>query len=107
LILFRSRSIPARIIRGLAGATYDHVGILFKQRHDASGYLIDATGKVGVAAINLTSFFTERNYNQFERIVWRKLYVYRDDEFYTKFVRFANRELGKKYKLTMKKLLNR
>jgi hypothetical protein len=91
ILLFRSRSISARIMRGLANTPYDHVGILFKRRNNDTGYLIDATGNIGVAAIDLQAFFENNNHTKFEKIVLRKLHVHRTEDFYTNFVRFANR----------------
>ena len=91
ILLFRSRSVSARILRGIANTPYDHVGILFKRRWNETGYLIDATGSLGVAAIDLHAFFANNNHKKFEKIVLRKLHVHRTEDFYTNFVRFANR----------------
>jgi hypothetical protein len=91
ILLFRSRSISAKIMRGLANTPYDHVGILFKRKNNETGYLIDATANIGVAAIDLTAFLENQNHKKFEKIVLRKLNVHRTEDFYTNFVRFANR----------------
>jgi hypothetical protein len=91
ILLFRSRSISAKIMRGLANTPYDHVGILFKRKNNETGYLIDATANIGVAAIDLQAFFENSNHKKFEKIVLRKLHFHRSEDFYTAFVRFANR----------------
>lgn len=58
---------------------------------------------MGVACVNLQSFFDNVNMTKFEKICVRRLHMERDEEFYSKFVKFTNESIGKKYQLSVRK----
>ena len=62
---------------------------------------------MGVACVNLFSFFANVNLSKFEKICVRRLHMIRDEEFYKTFVAFVNESIGKKYDLSISRALKK
>ena len=107
ILLFRGKSSNAKTLRLVMGnSPYDHVGIFLKDLQKKI-YLVEATGNFGVSAISFQHFVQNEWYKSYEKLVFRKLECEKDDEYYNKFINFANQVLGKKYVLNARKLLQR
>jgi hypothetical protein len=85
---------------------YDHVGILLRDLR-GNVYLVEATGKSGVTAVDMHHFLLNKWHDLYKKLVYRPLVFDKDDDFYRTFIRFANSVLGKKYSLTIKKLMRK
>ena len=62
---------------------------------------------MGVACVNLQSFFATVNLSKFEKICVRRLHMDRDEEFYKTFTAFANESIGKEYKFSLRKVMKK
>ena len=91
-------------MRTFARSPYDHVGI-FLVDPSKKVYLLEATGKAGVTAIDMHHFLQNDWHKLYKKLAYRKLICEKDDEFYRTFIRFANTVLGRKYSLSIKKLM--
>lgn len=97
------------ITRGVTYSDYDHVAMVLKFEGDSNEkddvYIIDAT----LDGVNVTSWETVWGYKDiiYKKIVWRRLFIKRDDIFISRLTSFVQSVNKKKYSLSVTKLLKR
>lgn len=91
--------------RKLTHSAYDHVAMVLTFTDDDDIYLLEATSE-GVHVVSWTDMkiFKDRIYS---KIVWRKLYSDRNDEFWEILETFVNAVEDRKYNISIGKLLKR
>ena len=79
ILLFKGKSISAKMTRKLTHSEYDHVAMVLTFSGDDNIYLLEATSDgVHVVSWNELMRFKDAIYS---KIVWRRLYADRDDNF--------------------------
>lgn len=106
LILFKGKSISAKIQRSLTGSEYDHIGIILKYANDDI-VILDSCGNRGVGLISWRAFINLKFFKLYHKIVWRKLEAKRNEQFINKLDKFIRFALKKKYCCSLTKLLRK
>lgn len=105
ILLFKGKKLGSKITRGITNSEFDHIGMVLKFEDDEEVYMLDAT----LAGVNITSWRQLWSYKDklYSKIVWRKLYIKRNDEFIERLSIFVKAVHKKKYSLKISKLLTR
>eukprot|EP00742_Colponemidia_sp_Colp-10_P002997 GILJ01003198.1.p1 GENE.GILJ01003198.1~~GILJ01003198.1.p1 ORF type:complete len:467 (+),score=67.59 GILJ01003198.1:137-1537(+) len=106
IILFRSKDAVAKMQRSFTRSHWDHVGVILRYR-DGDIALFEATGLEGVAICTWNEFMHHKWHLLYPRLALRRLYVDRTRARVTQLETFIKEVIGKPYKLTAKKLMNR
>jgi len=104
VLLFTGKNLGAATVRTFSKSPYDHIGIFLRDPHGKI-YLLEATGKAGVTAIDMHHFLQNDWHKLYTKLAFRKLHTEKDDNFYRTYIKFANTVLGKKYQISVKKLM--
>lgn len=108
LLLFKSVHFAAKLQRTVTYSKYDHVGLTVRAFDDV--YLYDSVYNGGVQLTHWNDFKKHEYYKDYMRIAYRKLDI--KDEALKKQIQenlftFVTEHTGKKYELSLKKLLKR
>lgn len=106
LILFKGKSVAAKLQRGVTNSRYDHVAIILCYSTGDIA-ILEATGTEGVAIVQWDDFMRYGWHLLYNRIAFRKLLMDRSTETLTKLEAFIDSTRGKKYKISPKKLLKK
>lgn len=98
LLLFRSKSVAAKMQRAVTGSKYDHVAFLLKLE-DEQVALLETTSQTGVQVLFWEDFMRYKWHLLYTRLVYRKLDVQRTNEVLSKVSSFISEVSGKKYRL--------
>ncbi|CAG9318683.1 unnamed protein product [Blepharisma stoltei] len=98
VLLFRSKSIPAKMQRAVTGSKYDHVAFLLKLQ-DEQVALLESTSQTGVQVLLWEDFMRYQWHLLYTRLVYRKLNIERTDQFLDSTAEFLTEVSGKKYRL--------
>jgi PH domain/Permuted papain-like amidase enzyme, YaeF/YiiX, C92 family len=104
LLLFQAKTVGAKIQRGIAGSSFDHVAMLLCY---SSGKIavLEATASSGVSLVDWSEFRTNKWINLYSKIIYRKLEVERNLSLLTELENFVNNVKGKKFGLSAKKMI--
>ncbi|CDJ40367.1 PH domain-containing protein, putative, partial [Eimeria tenella] len=106
ILLFRTLKFNARVQRLITRGTYDHVGMVLRNRR-GEVYILECMGDTGVILTAWSSLVNNKWYRVYQRIVWRRLYWAVSEEKLFALLQFLKSVIGKDYKLTLAKLLTR
>ena len=97
--------MSSKLTQKLTYSDFDHVAMVLTFVDDDDIYLLDATTE----GVHIRSWSDIRKYKDecYSKIVWRKLYADRDDLFWEILQTFVEAVQGKKYKITISKLLKK
>jgi len=103
--LFSGKSFSSKITRKLTHSQYDHVAMVVTFEDDDEIYLLEATSE----GVHLVSWNEIRKYRDqiFSKVVWRRLYTERNDDFCDILGTFIKAVANKKYSISLSKLLTR
>ncbi|CAG9331344.1 unnamed protein product [Blepharisma stoltei] len=103
LILFKGKSVAAKLQRSVLRGRYDHVALLLCY---SSGdiAILEATEDNGVSIVHWDDFLRYGWYKLYKRIAFRKLTMDRSEETLLKLENFIEHTKGKKYKISYKKV---
>jgi hypothetical protein len=104
ILLFRGRDRSASILRSVTRASYDHVALLLKTAQ-GEVLILEATGKSGVQAVSWTSFKAWHWHKCYQHLAVRRVYFDRQADLLKSFREWVMSVLGKRYSLTVKKLM--
>jgi hypothetical protein len=79
ILLFTGKTFSSKMTRKLTNSEYDHVAMVITFEEDADIHFLEATSQ-GVHIVSwreMSKYFSQ----MYSKIVWRKLYADRDDEF--------------------------
>lgn len=94
MILFRGNSANCVLQRTFTRAEYDHVAMILKF-NSGTLYFFEATGYYGVGICQWSDMVTEKWYQLYDKIAFRKLNVERNQAFLTKMQHFVNQNMAK------------
>jgi len=103
LILFKGKSVAAKLQRSVLRGRYDHVALLLCYSTGDIA-ILEATGDEGVAIVQWDDFLRYGWHRLYKRIALRKLTMNRTEETLTKLQEFIDNARGKKYKISYKKV---
>ena len=106
IILFTGKHFGARVTRSVTQSNWDHVAMIVKFEGEEDDItFIEATG----AGVGFNDWTTLKKYRDrlYSKVVYRKLYVERDNEMLDGLEKFVNEAYGKKYALNATKLLSK
>lgn len=101
LVLFTGVDMQARLIRGVTGSKYDHVGMLVKYEKSGQVLIFESLAGKGVSRWDWQEY-QQNNYwsDNYSKIVYRRLVgVERDEEFRKKVQEFMIETVGKPYRM--------
>jgi hypothetical protein len=104
VLLFRGKDRPASILRSVTRASYDHVALLLKTAQ-GDVLILEATGKSGVQAVSWASFKSWHWHKCYQHLAVRRVYFDRNPDLLKSFREWVMSVLGKRYSLTVKKLM--
>ncbi|KAL4500404.1 hypothetical protein ABPG72_003355 [Tetrahymena utriculariae] len=108
LILFRGKSIEARLQRAFTGSDFDHVALVLKYSTSDLFVMEALGGKIGkVILFRWNLFQKNRWYEFYDKIVYRKLNMNRTNQALTNLEKFIQYALNKKYKFTLGKIMRK
>ena len=111
ILLFRGKKINNKLLRGITGSKYDHVGLVIKG--PAGPYLFDATGD-GICLHTFKKFHRKKWYRPYQYVCRRALkwkneetgkYVPMPERYVDKLHTFVEATVGMHYRLTPSSLL--
>lgn len=105
ILLFRGKTFASKMTRKFTSSDYDHVAMVLTFQDDDEIYLLEATSD-GVHVVSWSDLNRFRD-QIYSKIVWRKLYANRDDDFCEILSTFVEAVEDKKYKITLGKLCRR
>eukprot|EP00357_Protocruzia_adherens_P033023 CAMPEP_0115000164 /NCGR_PEP_ID=MMETSP0216-20121206/16592_1 /TAXON_ID=223996 /ORGANISM="Protocruzia adherens, Strain Boccale" /LENGTH=592 /DNA_ID=CAMNT_0002365205 /DNA_START=36 /DNA_END=1814 /DNA_ORIENTATION=+ len=106
ILLFRGDSFGSKVQRSFTRSAYDHVGLLLRYDNDKIGVL-ESTGLEGVGIVTWDQFMSYKWHLLYSRLVYRQMDMERPKEVILKLENYIRKVLGKKYKISTKKLLRR
>lgn len=79
ILLFTGKHMGAKMTRRITNSEYDHVAMVLTFVEDDDVYLLQATSE----GVHIMSWKDMRSFRDqlYSKIVWRKLYADRDDDF--------------------------
>lgn len=79
ILLFRGRTVMSGITRKITNSSYDHVAMVITFLEDDEIYFLESTA----SGVHITTWSELKTYKDklYSKIVWRKLYCDRDDDF--------------------------
>ena len=105
ILLFTGKTFSSKMTRKLTNSEYDHVAMVITFEEDDDIHFLEATSQ-GVHIVSwaeMSKYFSQ----MYSKIVWRKLYAERDDEFCEILQTFIEAVADRKYKISLGKLLTR
>ena len=106
IVLFRSKNLTAKLMRGLTRSQYDHVALALRYESGDIA-LLEATNNEGVNIVYWEDFYFNDWFREYDRIVFRHLEVHRTDQMVAELENFLEATLGKKYGISAKKIFSR
>mmetsp|Transcript_13139 Transcript_13139/g.19170 ORF Transcript_13139/g.19170 Transcript_13139/m.19170 type:complete len:240 (-) Transcript_13139:380-1099(-) len=106
IVLFRSKNLAAKLMRGLTRSQYDHVALALRYESGDIA-LLEATNNEGVNIVYWEDFYFNDWFREYDRIVFRHLEVHRTDKMVAELENFLEATLGKKYGISAKKIFSR
>ena len=98
--------------RFVTGSRFDHVGVMLKYPKSGHLQIFESLRQNGVSKWNWTNFIAKKQYQSYDKIVYRKLNLYgqtkefRDRESFDKAVfKFVVKTVGNPFKLTFDAIL--
>ncbi|CAG9317557.1 unnamed protein product [Blepharisma stoltei] len=106
IMLFQGKNIICRMQQIFTFNEYDHVAMVLKY-YNGKIALLEATLENGVSIAFWDDFFKYNWFDLYEKISFRHLKVDRTESMLISLEEFLHKVIGKKYKITMKKLTNK
>lgn len=105
ILLFKGKAFTSKMTRQLTSSEYDHVAMVLTFWDDDEIYILEATSE-GVHIVGWSDLMRFKD-QFYSKIVWRRLYCKRDDEFWEILQTFVEAVEDKKYKISIGKLLRK
>ena len=104
ILLFQAKAMGAKIQRGIARSSFDHVAMLLCY---SSGKIavFEATAANGVALVDWDEFFSQNWISFYTKIMYRRLEVERTDYLLIDLEKFINKTKGKSFGFSAKKMI--
>lgn len=105
ILLFTGVTFSAKMTRKLTHSQYDHVAMVLTFCEDDDIYLLEATAD----GVHITNWKDMKRYMDrlYSKVVWRRLYAERDENFCEILETFIDAVQDKKYNISVAKLLKR
>ncbi|CAI2368613.1 unnamed protein product [Moneuplotes crassus] len=105
ILLFTGKTVISGITRKITNSHYDHVAMVLTFLEDDEIYFLESTA----SGVHVTTWTELKTYvdELYSKVVWRKLYCERDDDFCEVLGTFINAVDNMGYKISISKLLRR
>ncbi|CDW89200.1 ph domain-containing protein [Stylonychia lemnae] len=106
ILLFKNSEFSSSLQRMITKSNYNHVAVLIRCSEGQLKF-IEATINLGVDVVDWDQFVVNRWYQNYDRVIYRRLRTERSQEQLIKLQNFLRAAIAKKYKVTASKLLRK